>query len=238
MRLENTTAGAGLCRRPQKPGFGRPVGRCVPGGTASAGCLSGGRGWSGCRGFTLVEVLVAGALGVLVTGILMGLVVQVAKEQRRGVVDACLQNEADILEEKVVRLFREMSASETVILNNPVTTGSPLYRQAVMARGGMPTWPRQQLTYDPAALTLKYDPNRTVSADEVTWFPRPGVASLIKLRNMYFFTSVKLDGASDSSALNVYLEFDDDGWAGRKNPNGTAKRSQVTRHFTVKMRNY
>jgi len=170
-------------------------------------------------------------------GFLLGLVAQVAKEQRRGLVDVTLQDEAGILEEKLARLLRGMSAGETLILGDPLSSGSPFYRRAIVARGQTPTYPREELIYTTNTMTLTHDPDRAVSGDQTLLYPRTGGAAMAKLRNMYFFTSVKSDGVPDSSALNVYLEFDDDGFAGRKKSDGTPKRSQVTRYFTVKMRN-
>jgi phosphoglucomutase len=181
-----------------------------------------------------VELLVGASLGVLLTGFMMGMVIQVVKEQRRELVDATLQYKADDLEEKLARLIRSMSANETIILGDPLSSGSPFYRRIIVAMGQTPTYARQQLIYDPTAMTLTQDPDITMSSNEILLFKSTPMA---KLRNMYFFTSVKSDGVADSSALNIYLQFDDDGFAGRKNPNGTLKRSQVTRYFTVKMRN-
>lgn len=250
MNLKAATPGANRWFDARIPGFGCLVRDCVPGGAASQrSTLNAQRSTSPARAqpcrrscgarserraFTLVELLVGASLGVLLTGFMMGMVIQVVKEQRRELVDATLQYKADDLEEKLARLIRSMSANETIILGDPLSSGSPFYRRIIVAMGQTPTYARQQLIYDPTAMTLTQDPDITMSSNEILLFKSTPMA---KLRNMYFFTSVKSDGVADSSALNIYLQFDDDGFAGRKNPNGTLKRSQVTRYFTVKMRN-
>jgi Tfp pilus assembly protein PilE len=201
---------------------------------ANAGSVSRRRRQTGA---TLIELIVSSAVGVLVISTLLMLVVQVAKEQRRGLVDTTLQQQAGILEDKITRLVRSMSASETILLAEPIATGSPFYRRVVMARGQTPTYPREELIYDVAAGKVTHDPDRSVSGNELALFAPTGKASMMVLRNLYFFSSVKLDGSPDSSVLNVFMEFDDNSFAGRKDASGSLKKTRVLRTFSVKMRN-
>jgi len=195
------------------------------------------RRWRFAGGMTLIEMIVSSAVGVLVIGTLLTLVVQVAKEQRRGLVDVTLQQQAGILEDKITRLVRSMSASETILLADPIAAGSPFYRRVVMARGQTPTYPREEIIYDAATGKVTHDPDRSVSGNELVLFAPSGKASMMVLRNMYFYSSFKLDGSPDSSVLNVFVEFDDNTFAGRKDASGSLKKTRILRTFSVKMRN-
>ncbi len=168
-------------------------------------------------GMTLVEVMMASALSGLALGALLVLVAQTAKEQRRGVVDASLQQQAGALEDKLVRLVRSMSATESTLLADPIQPGSPMCRRVIMGRGPVPAFPREELSYDPTTFTLVYEPNRAVPGNKTTLF-KP--KDMVVLRGMYFFAAMKNDGSPDNSLLNVWMEFDDDGHAGRKVPGG------------------
>jgi hypothetical protein len=79
-------------------------------------------------GATLIEVVMASSIGVVTVGALLAIVCLVAIEQREGLVTAGLQEKANLLEDKITRLIREMSATQAVALGNPVTVGSPFYR--------------------------------------------------------------------------------------------------------------
>ncbi len=182
----------------------------------------------------IVEMVLASAVGVLVLGALLTLVMEVAKEQRRGLVDSSLEMKANLLEDKVNRVLRPMSSGESVVTADPTATGSVFFRRIIIARGQTPAYPREELVYDPVNCRLVHDPNRAAAGDENILMQ--GTNSVV-LRNAYFFLSAKADGSLDSSAVNVFLQFDDDFTAMRRNPDRSLRRTQVTRVFTVKMRN-
>jgi hypothetical protein len=160
---------------------------------------------------------------------LLGLVTLVAGEERRQLVNANLQQQANLLEDKITRLIRPMSAREAVVLGDPIQVGSPFYHQIIVARGPNPT-PREQLAYQPATFTCTHIPDIAAPSPGVkeTYFA-PSVLAV--LRNMYFFISEKNDGAPDSSAISVVFQLDDNGMAMRDRTN------VVTRSFTASMRN-
>jgi hypothetical protein len=150
----------------------------------------------------------------------------VAKEQRREMVGSNLQQEANLLEDKITRLIRAMSASQAVILGGPLSTGSPFYRRIIVARGPSPA-AREQLAYYPDTFNCSYSAD-VASANQTTYSTPSSVAVL---RSLYFFISEKNDGAPDASALSIYFQLDDNGM-------GTVgKTNSITRSFTVTMRN-
>lgn len=182
----------------------------------------------------IVEMVLASAVGVLVLGALLTLVMEVAKEQRRGMVDSSLETEANLLEDKLNRLLRSMSSAESVLTSDPIATGSVFFRKIIIARGQTPTYPREEIAYDSTLCKLVHDPTRSASGDEVTLMQ--GTNSIV-LRNCYFFLGTKVDGSLDSSAVSVFLQFDDNCNAMRRNADRSLRRTQATRVFTVKMRN-
>lgn len=186
------------------------------------------------RAFTLVEMVFAASLGTLVMGGLLVLIVEVNKEQRRGMTDCTLEIQAGLAQDKLTRIIHSMSAGESVILSDPIATGSTFFRRVILAEGQAPTYPREELIYSTNAFTLTHDQNRSTTGDEVT-LVRSNAMYL--LRNCYFYISMKVDGSPDNSAVNVYLEFDDNYFAGRKNTSRQPIKTKVTRTFTVKMRN-
>ena len=184
-------------------------------------------------GMTLVETLIGSSIATVVIGGVITLVWQVGTEQRRAIADAALEQNGALLQDKIVNLLRSMSATESVSFGNAIS-GTAFYQKVVMARGKTPAFPREEIYYDPVNFALMYDPDRSVSGDQVALFSG---TNLMVLRNAYFFPSLKPGGVVDGATLNVALTFDDNGLAGRHNPNGTARNTTVTRSFTVSFRN-
>ena len=178
-------------------------------------------------GMTLVEILIASSIGVVVLGALLTLVTVVAKEQRRQMVDSNLQQEANLLEDKITRLIRSMSAAQAVIAGDPAPGGPPFYRKIIVAQAATPA-PREQLAYDAVNQTCIHLANTAVPAVQDV-LNKPTYVAV--LRNMYFFISEKNDGAPDASAVSVFFQMDDNGSGARR------KTNSVTRSFTATMRN-
>ncbi len=180
-------------------------------------------------GMTLVEVMIAASIGGVVLMGLMMLVMLMASEQRKYLVNAVLQQNANLLEDRITRLIRSMSAREAVALGDPIASGSPFFRKVVVARGSSPI-PREQLAYEAGTFRCTHLPNMAVPGTQDIYFsPSP----MAVLRNMYFFISEKNDGAPDSSAITVVFQLDDDAM-GSKN---RSKTNSLTRVFTASMRN-
>lgn len=192
------------------------------------------------RGMTFVEVIIAATIGVVVSGATAFLVLEMAKEQKKGLVDTELNAETSKVQDRVERVLRSMSKTDSVAFGDATTLadGSTAYRRVVLSSGiGNP---REELFYDTGAHTLTHDPDRDVSGNEIVLAKS---ANLAILRDAYFMPSMKTGGIPDNAVLNVYLEFDDDGKSGRKvwsasdhqyNP----KVTRVVRSFTVSFRNY
>ncbi|MDB6037910.1 MAG: hypothetical protein JWM99_1751, partial [Verrucomicrobiales bacterium] len=128
-------------------------------------------------GSTLMEVLIASSIGVLVLAALIGLMTTQVQEQRKEMVDSNLQQQANLLEDKITRLFRSMSAGQAVILGNPISAGSPSYHLIVVARGSAPI-AREQVAFDPATFTCAYTPSLAVPGTRQIYFGQSKLAVL------------------------------------------------------------
>ena len=188
----------------------------------------------GRRGSSLVEILIASSIALLVVGAFMLLILETSTEQRWGIVETQLHSQAGLLQDRLTRLLRQMSATESSIYGDPVQNGAPIYRRLIVAEGEAPATPRQELVYVPNSMTLIHDPDRNVGGNEVVLMQS---ASPVKLRTLYFFPSMKPDGTPDSASINIHFELDDDGASGRFNPDGSSRPVSVVRTFTVAMRN-
>jgi len=189
--------------------------------------------WGGRLGLTLPELLIASVIGIAVSGAILVLVIETAQQQRQGLADASLLQRAGMLEDQLGEIIRSMSASETASLTDKVDS-APFYERVVFAKGKAPDWPREEVRFNPATLTVTHDPDIGQGGDEIVLFSS---TQTVKLRQLYFFISMKPGGIPDGATLNVIIELDDDGFAGRRNPDGSIKPTSVLRTFTVRMRN-
>lgn len=185
---------------------------------------------------TVVEVLLGASIGTLIVGGILTLVLLVGGEQRRTLADASLQHKIGATQDRILALLRSMSASESVIFGNPTTApgGGTVYEKVIFAKGPAPDFPREQLAYDPDTKQLVHDPNLSVTGDEIVLV---GGQAETQLAELYFYPSLKVGGVLDGSVLNVWMKFDDNGSAGRRNPDGTLKHTTVARSFAVSFRN-
>jgi hypothetical protein len=187
------------------------------------------------QGLTLIEIMVGGTISVGLAGGLLCLLAFVAKEQQRELADAILQEETSFVQDQLMRLVRSMSQSESVIFGNPTQeAGVTVFQSVIVARGQAPAYPREVIRYDPSTQALIHDPDRTVTGDQVQMCVGKGGAVL---RKLYFFPSLKQGGIPDNSALNIWMEMDDNGLARRRNPDGSITNTTIVRSFTVQMRN-
>ncbi|MBI5385756.1 MAG: hypothetical protein HZA90_13840 [Verrucomicrobia bacterium] len=185
-------------------------------------------------GHTLVEIVISSLIAVVVLGFLAVAVLQGTIEQRQALSHTALEIEAGIVSDKIAGLLREMSVTESVIFADPLPSNPYCYRRIIVARGAAPSFPREVLSYNPTTLILTHDPNKNASGDERV-LSRPGLANV--MRELYFFPSFANDGSSDSTALNVCLQVDDNCYTGRRDGASRFRTNTVTRTFTVKMRN-
>jgi Tfp pilus assembly protein PilV len=188
-------------------------------------------------GMSLVETLVSSSLLVIISAGLLTMTLEAAKSQSRALVEATMNQEADLLQDRLLDFFRNMSASESVIFSSPVSSNSRIYHNVICAKGEAPTFNREQLTYNISNGTILHDPDRTSQSEPVIYY-RPEINSdYPKLQELYFFASLKVGGIPDGSKLNIYFELSDEGYAGLKNSSGNSEKMIIARSFTVKMRN-
>lgn len=187
------------------------------------------------RASSIVEIMIASTIAIMATGSLLMLVVQVGKEQRQTLAEASLQQDAGIVQDKLSILLRQMSVTESVIYTDAVTGQPGLYRKIIMAKGEAPDFPREEVWFDPNALTLYHDPDRNTSGNTLTMF---GTNNLAVIRNLYFYPSMKASANPDSTTVNMILEVDDNGNAGELDEAGNPSRVSIFRYFTIKLRNH
>lgn len=185
-------------------------------------------------GFTLVELLVASGVGALVTGASLLLLLESARESRRGFADATLESAVNGVQTRIVGCLRPMSADEGVIFADPMNNSDGVllgFRRVIMARGPAPDFPREELRFDTSTGQAIYDPNRSLNGNEVVIGDSTPRAVI---RRVCFWPSLKKDGTPDNSLINVAIVADDNGTSGRPLPNP----ANVWRTFTVRMRNH
>lgn len=188
-------------------------------------------------GFTLTEAVVAFGIGFVVLAGLFPLVLVVATEQRRSYADMSVEDAVGRLQDRISVVLRSMSASESVILSDPVNDeqGHAVgFARAIVARGKTPDYPREELILSVAQGTVTHDPNRNQSNDEIQLFHN---TSESVLRQAWLAPTVKTDGSPDWSLIRVWLLVDDNRTSGRRSAAGNLVTTAATRSFAVKMRN-
>jgi hypothetical protein len=184
--------------------------------------------------FTLVEVMMASGIASLATGAGLLLLLESARESRRGFADATLESRVNEIQTRIIGCLRPMSADEGVIFAEPLTDqdGAILgFQRIIIARGPAPDYPREELRFESVNGRAIHDPNRAISGNEVTvGQSTPGAV----IRRVCFWPSLKKDGTPDNSLINVSITADDNGSSGRPLPNP----ANVWRTFTVRMRNH
>lgn len=186
-----------------------------------------------CLAYTVMELIFAGSITTLALGSLSLLMVQTAVEHRVGLAHSALEQEANQVADRLTVLLRCMSASEGTLFGNPVPSNTNYYRRLIVAQGESTSHPREELLFLPDRNVLVH--RADVTRTNVSVLAQP--STMCVLRDLRFYPSFKNDGSLDSTALNVELRVDDDGYGGRRGPSGTRRPYTVSRFFTVKMRN-
>lgn len=187
------------------------------------------------RGFTIPELIIAGAVGMMITGTMMLLLIESAKEQYRGVADATVEEAANDLQSQMIKYLRSMSANEGMVFAQPVTNVGAVfkgYQRVIVAHGPAPDYPREEIRFDPQANSVTYNPNLSTTNNlQVVLQSRPAA---FMLRNLCFLPAWREDGMPDNSLVFVVIELDDNGSSRRT---AHANPAHVQRTFAVKMRN-
>ncbi len=189
--------------------------------------------------FTLLELLIATSVGLVITGSVVMLLLQAAVEQRRGLADATVEQQAYTLQSTIMNQIRILSANEGVLFGSPATdaTGTLIgYRQITVAEGPAPDYPREVIAFDSTAGQVLYNPSLSPPGSAVpnlpvVWMTNGGSCAL---RQLYFSPSLKPDGSPDNSLINVSFQLDDNGASGQNQTNNPAS---ICRTFSVQMRN-
>ena len=190
------------------------------------------------RGFTLVEVMIASVIALFVVVGVIGIMLQVGVEQRRGAADALLEQQAGLLQDHMTLTLRSMSAREGAHFTEPVlgAGGTPIgFGRVIVARGTAPDFPREELRWDRSTGAAIHDPDRAQSGNERVVFDSN--VSVV-LRHLVFSPSIKPDGSPDASLIHVWMEMDDNAWGNRRTATGVATNTVVQRFFSIKMRNH
>jgi hypothetical protein len=183
-------------------------------------------------GFTLIETMVASTIGLLFSGLLLSLFLQSAHEQKRSVRTMALQFHADLVQEKLTRLFREGSQSRTAQFLDEDSSARGLFKRIRFIH-------RKGTTEQPLELDYRNDDfvleqrTPTPNGPEIEILSKPETA--VVLRECLFQEIFLTNGHSRRSAIQVFLKFDD----APETSNSTAMTSTntITRSFTVKFRN-
>ncbi len=184
------------------------------------------------RGFTLLELMVASSVGTMIAAGSLLLLLESAKEDRRGFADANVEQSASVLQSKLMGYVRVMSATEGVVFATPATgeSGTLLgYKSLIMARG--PDYPREEISFNPTDGRVLYKPNRGTTAGQIMLMQNGGN---VALRILCFSPSLKTDGTPDNALVNVFFKMDDQGFSRRPADQNPAS---ICRSFSVRMRN-
>ena len=174
-------------------------------------------------GFTLIEMLVASSIATLLGGVILLLLLQSAREGRRGFADATVEEAVAGLQSQILAHLRITSANEGVIFASPSSV--------IFARGPAPDYPREQITFNAGTGQVLYYSNRNTSTSQVVLHQnKPNVV----LRQLGFSPSIKPDGTTNCALINVLINMDDNGASGR--PAG-GNPASIWRTFSVEMRN-
>ena len=186
------------------------------------------------RGFTLIELMVAVSVGTMVIAGPMLLLLESAREQRRGLADATVEQAAGKLQSQLVGYLRPMSANESVIFSAPATNSAGAiigFTSIIMAAGPAPDYPRQQITFDAADGKVMYYLDRSLPNTAILIVQNQ---SNMVVRQVCFSPSLKMDGTPDNALINVLIQLDDNGSSGRT---VTPNPASIWRTFSVRMRN-
>jgi type II secretory pathway pseudopilin PulG len=188
------------------------------------------------QAFTLVELMIATAVGIGLAGMVVLLLLQASTEQRNGLANTTVEEQAYILQTDITSCLRSMSANQGLTPNYSSafynTNGSLLGYQSVFVfqptNGGYVTG---YINYNAATGQVTYTPNIAAPSIQTQWMTNGACAVLTEL---CFSTSLNLDGSQDSSLVNVLLQMNDNGFS-RQNP--TNNTAAIYRNFSVQMRN-
>ena len=102
----------------------------------------------------MIELPTASGIAAMLMGTTLIFLTETAKESRRGLADAMVEEVADDLQQKITGILRVESASQSTDWLGAVSSSSGItgFTQIVMAQGpSSQGYPREQLSFDPAS---------------------------------------------------------------------------------------
>jgi hypothetical protein len=189
------------------------------------------------RGFTLTELMIAFGVGLPVAGAVVLLFVQAAFEQRRGLADTTVEENAYVLQARITSCLRSMSSSGGLTTSNAVQD-YPLFYQTINGFHANPTngfLTREQISFDPSSGQVTYTPDMSASANQIVWMKTN--SPTVALRQLYFYTSGSdpntTNSAPNNTLVHVCFQMDDNGYSRQGTINNLAN---IERKFSVQMR--
>jgi hypothetical protein len=192
---------------------------------------------SRARAFTLPEVLVAGSIGVIITGFIMALLLDSGAEARMGFGVATVEDQAYYVEGQLTRNLHAMSANQGITPDQSTMCYAPngsflgyqgIYAFQILTNGTTVT---EHIVFDPTHGTVTCVTNTAAAATStVRWFTN---SANCVVSNLWFNTSVNLDGSDNASLVNIGLEMNDNGYAEQNSTNNCAT---IYRSFSVQLR--
>jgi prepilin-type N-terminal cleavage/methylation domain-containing protein len=188
------------------------------------------------RAFTLVELMVAAAVGSLLAGGVLFLLFQTATEHLCGFSDMTVEEKAYTLQANITSCLHCMSANQGM---------HPTYSSAVNDANGnflgyqtisvfYPTngaYITGSISYNSSTGQVIYTTNVLTPSIHTVWMTNSATAVLTECCFTY---SQNLDGSQNNSLVNVYFQMNDNGYSQQASNNNPAS---VFRNFSVQMRN-
>lgn len=189
------------------------------------------------RAFTLVELLVATAVGSVLAGTMLLLLCQTAREQRCGFADMTVEEQAYKLQANLTTCLRSMSANQGMTPNYSSglynSNGNLLGYQSVFVFYPITngTYITGNISYNSASGEVTYTSNVSAPSIQTVWMGKSATAVLTEF---CFSSSFNLDGSEDNSLVNVLFQMNDNGFSQQNPVNNPAS---LYRNFSVQMRN-
>lgn len=188
------------------------------------------------RAFTLPEVMVAGSIGLVITGCIVTLLLDSGIEARLGLGMATVEEKTHVLESQIAMNLRSMSANQGITPDDSTicysASGAQLgyrgiYAFLTLTNGSTTT---EHIAYDPTRGLVTCTPNTASPSQQIVWFTN---SSSCVISNLWFNRSLNPDGSLNSSLVNVVIQMSDNGYAQQDPTNNCA---YIYRSFSVQLR--
>jgi type II secretory pathway pseudopilin PulG len=188
------------------------------------------------QAFTLVELMVATAVGIGLAGTVVLLLLQSATEQRNGFADTTVEEQAYKLQANITSCLRSMSANQGVTPDYSSSITDPNgnllgYKSIFVFYPTNGAYLTASIFYNSSSGQVTYTPDITAPSIQTVWMSNSPTAVLTQL---CFTTSFNLDGSQNSSLVNVLFKMNDNGFSQQSSVNNPAS---INRNFSIQMRN-